>query len=129
MLKKGRFMRITKLSFVMVCVIFAVSSFQGIAYSQNQVVVVPLISNRLQGISPNDVVQLGTNSCTVNRYCGMGLRCPEEGLNFSGGVPEGKYLVINSVSIQPANPGAGVMQPGFSACLASSSPGLRMQAC
>jgi len=102
-------MSFTNLSFVMVCVIFAISSFQVLLLPRIKSLLFHLSATGCKVFSPNDVVQLGTYSCTVNSYCGMGLRWPEEGLNFSGGVPEGKYLVINSVSIQPTDPGAGVM--------------------
>ena len=102
-------MRTAILYVMTLCLVSIISATHGSASAQNKVVVVPLISSAPQGISPDNVIQLQSYYCTTDTYCSVGLKWPETGVDFSYGVPQGKYFVMTSISLQPADPGTGII--------------------
>ncbi len=63
----------------------------------DKVVVIPLMVGGEDGIPPEDVFETKTYWCAPNTNCLMKT------------VPDRKYLVITSLSLQPSNPGTGTI--------------------
>lgn len=95
------------LTFLIISFVFSISSLSAIAA---EVVVIPLIKNHVSAISPSEVIELHTSVIaadnTIVDFYEFTPLASNAGVYT---VPTGKYLVITSITINPQQPGVGLI--------------------
>ena len=98
-------MNIRSLTCQVLCISVCLLALPYIAPAQDQFFVIPVSGRRIVAIAPDDVVELRAQ-CAINEVKTLERISPSN-VNSTLSIPEGKYLVITSMSIQPVVPGAG----------------------